>query len=288
MAAWMAEFQPDAVVAHSLAVLYAARQVRKTVPKLKILAVEHHANALKSAKRWVLSLLSFWLADHVVYLSQNYVEELRRKIGPLFRERKAATIPNGLDLAAYKPSVGHARGFTVGMQGRFIDSKDFPTLIKALAVANKLPGPPLHLELAGDGPRREEFTTLVAELGQQEHVSFLGLLDHASLLSHMHHWNAYAHATFGETMSIALMEASACALPIVTNDAPGVSTWFRPGLDGLLTPIGDAEAMGQALRKLANDPAYCASLGQAALQVAQEKYSAARAWADYRKLITAS
>jgi glycosyltransferase involved in cell wall biosynthesis len=286
MAEWIISKKPDAVIAHSLAVLYACRFVRKRLPGVKIIAVEHHPNALKSAKRWVLSALAFWMADRVVYLSQAYINEVKAKIGPLFRAAKASLIPNGLDLTEYPLATGAAEGFTVGMQGRFVDAKDFPTLFRAVAVANAQPGQKIRLELAGDGPRREEFEKLVRELGIENEVHFLGMLDHDSLLRHMAKWNVCAHATFGETMSISLMEAKACGLAIVASDANGVSPWFRNGVDGILTPVQDHEAMGRALRQLANDPALCHRLGTEALADAQRNYSSTRAWGAYRKLVT--
>jgi glycosyltransferase involved in cell wall biosynthesis len=252
---------------------------------LRIIAVEHHCNALKSARQWLLSAAILWRTDRVVYLTGTYRDEVKRKLGPLFRPRNTGIIPNGLDLDACVPRNPANAEFTAGMQGRMVDGKDFPTLLRAVALANAGGGPRIRLELAGDGPRRPELEALTDSLGIRSLVTFTGLLDHAALLQRVAGWHAYAHASMGETMSIAIMEAKACALPIVASDAPGISPFFKDGENGLLVPPGNAAAMAAALQRLASAPDLCARLGMAARREAEERYSAARAWKSYRQVL---
>lgn len=51
-----------------------------------------------------------------------------------------------------------------------------------------------------------------------------------------------------------LLEAAACGRPIVASDVPGCREVVRPGINGLLVPAGDADALADALIALANDP----------------------------------
>lgn len=284
MADWIVSQKADAVIAHSPAVLYACKRAKKRLPHLRIIAVEHHCNALKSARQWLLSAAILWRTDGVVYLTEAYRDEVKRKLGPLFRAKNTSIIPNGLDLDACSVSSPANAVFTAGMQGRMVDGKDFPTLLRAIALAND-GGPSIHLELAGDGPRRAELEALTDSLGIRARVTFTGLLDHAALLRRVAGWHAYAHASMGETMSIAIMEAKACGLPIVASDAPGISPFFNDGKNGLLVPPSDPAAMAAALRRLAADAALCTRLGMAARQEAEERYSARRAWQSYRRVL---
>lgn len=282
MAAWIAELDADAVIAHNLAVLPACLMARRKRPGLRIMAVEHHCNALKGRQRWILSALAPWIAHSTVYLTESYRDEVRAKLGWKLRRSGTAVIPNALDLDAYpQASPPPGKPFTIGMQGRMVDGKDFSTLIRAIALANSMPGPPLRLELAGDGPRRAECEALAASLGVTDAVHFTGLLDHPGLIRVMSGWNVYAHSSDGETMSIAIMEARACGLPVIASDAPGVAPYVRPEVDGLLAPTRDAAAFAAAFRRLADSPDVCTRMAAASRSLAAAEYSADRAWRAY-------
>jgi hypothetical protein len=63
-----------------------------------------------------------------------------------------------------------------------------------------------------------------------------------------------------------LVEAMRCGVPVVSTDAPwGPGEILRDGEDGLLTPVGDADAMGDALLRLVNDDDLRRRMGAAAL-----------------------
>jgi glycosyltransferase involved in cell wall biosynthesis len=284
MAWWFEDLQPRAIVVHSPGALWAARQARRRLLDCQIIAVEHHSNALKDAKKWLLSLACFHLADHVVYLSEVYRNEVAAKLGMLFRRNRTSVIPNGLDLRLYAPRDGQAR--LVGMQGRLVPGKDFPTLIRAIAIANaRQPKAPLTLEIAGDGPRRGELALLVSQLNLASHVKFLGMLPAAELRERLAQWSVYAHASDGETMSLAIMEAKAAGKPIVASDVTGVTPWIDENVDGLLVPPRDATALALALLKLVNDAGLLRSFGQAARAYASEHFNIANASEAYERLL---
>ncbi|MGE0766787.1 MAG: glycosyltransferase [Hyphomicrobiaceae bacterium] len=67
-----------------------------------------------------------------------------------------------------------------------------------------------------------------------------------------------------EGMPRALLEAAACARAAVVTDVPGCRTFVRDGIEGLVVPPGDANALADALQRLALDPALRAGLGAAA------------------------
>ena len=67
---------------------------------------------------------------------------------------------------------------------------------------------------------------------------------------------------------MSLLEAMSCGLPVVATDCgTGLREIVRPGVDGLLTPPGDAAALAQALTGLMQDPARRAALAAAAPEV---------------------
>lgn len=284
------QIRPVAVIVHTLGTLPACLKARKHLPNLKIIAVEHHSNTLKNSKRWLLSLFALWRADRVVYLTEKYRNQVAAKLRWLFaaRAKRTTVISNSLNLSLYTVAIPPSDNpFVFGMQGRMVDGKDFPTLLRALASANDGNPHPLHLELVGDGPRRAELEALAKSLNVEKHVTFCGMLSSRDLISRMGQWNAYVHASMGETMSIAIMEAKACGLPIIATEAPGVSEFFQHGQNGLLVPQGDFKQVAQSLLKLQSSPDLRLSLGCRARAEAEACYASSHAWQSYFQLIEA-
>jgi glycosyltransferase involved in cell wall biosynthesis len=85
---------------------------------------------------------------------------------------------------------------------------------------------------------------------------------------------------------LSLIEAAACGRAIVTTDTPGCRDLVRDGVEGLLVPPGDVQALAAALRRLATDVALRQRLGAAARARAVSEFTheraaaaAAQAWA---------
>jgi len=65
-------------------------------------------------------------------------------------------------------------------------------------------------------------------------------------------------------MPRALLEAAACARPLLVTDVPGARDFVRNGVEGLIVPPGDPAALADALRHLARDPDLRERMGEAA------------------------
>lgn len=291
MAGWMAELKPRAVLAHSPATLYSCRHLKRKLPDTKIIAIEHHPNVLKRRKEWILSAVAHYAADHVIFLSETYKQEVKRRIGLLFRESKTKIIPNGLELENYidarasRPDNGNE--VTIGMQGRMVEVKDFATLLRAFSLLPKtlVEKANAYLEFAGDGEDRAMLEELAADLQIKDRVRFLGMLSHDALITRMKNWDIFALSTLGETMSIALMEAMACGLPVLTTDVSGVAEFVRGRGNGVLVPPRDPDAMAMALEELVSDQGRREELATQAAQYADEYLSVRRSWTSYFELI---
>ncbi|MEJ7745197.1 MAG: glycosyltransferase family 4 protein [Luteimonas sp.] len=74
--------------------------------------------------------------------------------------------------------------------------------------------------------------------------------------------------SYREGLPKGLIEAAACALPLVTTDVPGCREVVSDGVEGLLVPARDADALADAIARLQDDPVSAARMGQAARQKA--------------------
>jgi glycosyltransferase involved in cell wall biosynthesis len=77
---------------------------------------------------------------------------------------------------------------------------------------------------------------------------------------------------YGEGVPRSLIEAAACGLPIVTTDSPGCREVVTDGVDGLLIPVRNSEALAGAIQRLHENPIFRSELGAAARQRALAEF----------------
>ena len=178
--------------------------------KKKIVVRETQANHLKTRSEWVWLLLTMLIADKIVFLTDNFREEVRKKLGWFYRPKKVSIISNGMDLDFFKPVLKQAGKTTVlGMQSRIVAIKDHITLLNAFAIFQiQHPEFPIQLKIAGDGDSLPAMQLLSKQLNIDKNVQFTGLLSETDLVSFMQSLDIYIHASLGETMSTAIMQAN--------------------------------------------------------------------------------
>ena len=93
-------------------------------------------------------------------------------------------------------------------------------------------------------------------------VEWLGHVDDMPAL--LAHTDIVVLPSYREGLPKGLIEAAACALPLVTTDVPGCREVVSDGVDGLLVPVRDAAALAKAIARLQDDPALARRLGEAA------------------------
>lgn len=179
-------------------------------------------------------------------------------------------VPNGVDVerfATARPAT-LPPGRHLLFVGRLEERKGFPVAVDAFA---RLAGsyPDLRLLVIGDGSERDAVEGLPPAV--RSRVEMLGRVDDDRLASYLRAADLYlGPATGGESFGIVLAEAMAAGLPIVASDIEGYRDVARDGLEALLVPPGDAEALVAAVRVLLDDPRRAASLGQAGVRRARD------------------
>jgi glycosyltransferase involved in cell wall biosynthesis len=113
-------------------------------------------------------------------------------------------------------------------------------------------------------PRAVEAATLDA-WGREPGVKVMGKVAQSDVPDI---WAAHHAAVLpsrgGEGLPRTLLEAAACGRPLLTTDVPGCRDLVRDGIEGFVTPPGDAAALAERMVRLATDPALVARLGAAA------------------------
>lgn len=284
----LGRWKPDAILLHSgYAGLPACSFYRARHRRSRLVYVEHTPNQQKSRVEWIGSAVSPWLADRVVYLTDESRSQVRSKVGVFFRPHRSSVIPNGINVECFHPLAPRIESpnLSLGMQARMTRGKDQATLIQALhQLRDSKWFPKLRLQFAGSGETEGDLRELVQKLSLQDKVEFLGLLEESDLRDFLWRQRIYVHSTKGETLSTAILQAQACGLPVVASEVEGVKSSIDDGVDGLLVTPASASALARALEFLLENPAVGERLGKAAVERVHRDFTKERMWASYATL----
>ncbi len=269
---------PDIIFLHGSAYILPAKLAQLfTRKKCKIVVRETQANHLKTRAQWISLSGAMLLADDIVCLTDAFVTQIRQKLGFLFRKNKVRVISNGINLHVYKPADKvQDNVIVIGMQSRIVRIKDHITLLKAFALLKKEFGDgsiALRLRIAGDGDFKTEVEKYATEIGLKNDVEFTGMIPETELVPFLQSLDIYVHASLGETMSTAIMQAMACKLPIVASDVNGINNMITNGQTGILVPVKNEIEMAAAFKEYINDPDKRKLHARQAFQYAEDRFS---------------
>lgn len=114
--------------------------------------------------------------------------------------------------------------------------KNHQFLLTVLAEARRI-GRSLTLDLFGEGPCRRDLLHLAHSLDLEAQVRFRG--SRSDVRDFLPHYLAYAHASYSESSSLAIIEAMAAALPIVAADIGPISELCDDGVEARFWPLDD-------------------------------------------------
>jgi glycosyltransferase involved in cell wall biosynthesis len=217
------------------------------------------------------------LPDVFVCVSKNSALHLEETGIPASR---LTTIWNGIDLERY-PYQGPQAGGPAVTVARLSAEKDIANLLQAAALVVK-EIPDFRLEVAGDGPLRDDLQQLSAALHLEQHVRFLGEVgDIPTLLGRA---RLFVLPSQTEGISLTILEAMARGLPVVTTAVGGNPEVVVDGRTGILVPAKNPVDLAGAICRLWNNPVEGRLMGQAGRQRAQEHFDIRKMIAEYEHL----
>ncbi|MFD1332573.1 glycosyltransferase [Methylopila musalis] len=197
-------------------------------------------------------------ADAVVAVSRGVAEDIARVAGlPPERVRTIynAVVGPGFEQAAAAP-LDHpwfadgAPPVILGV-GKLKPQKDFPTLLRAFARLRA--ETPARLVILGEGPDRAALESLARDLGIAADVGFPGFQDNP--FRWMARANLFVLSSAFEGLPGVLVQAIACGCPVVATDCPsGPREILEDGRHGPLVPVGDVDAMAEAMARRLGEP----------------------------------
>jgi glycosyltransferase involved in cell wall biosynthesis len=166
-------------------------------------------------------------------------------------------------------AVNRPDGLRIISIGRLVDKKGFDILVDAVALLVER-GVEVSAVIAGEsGDREDAIRRQVTAAGLDDRVEFLGTLSQAELFAEYRRSSVFALACRitddGDRDGIpnVLMEAMAAELPVVSTAVSGIPELIEDEVNGLLVPPENAEALADAIWRLAKDPALADRLARA-------------------------
>jgi len=208
-----------------------------------------------------------------------------------------SAIPNGIDTDFFVPGPDRASArlalnmpvdeWVIILVARLAPEKDLGTLLRAFAIVHRQV-PAAALWIVGEGPEKPILISLSRELGIEKQTRFLGARNDVRNL--LQAADVFALTSLSEGLSIALIEASACGLPIVATNVGGNPEIVEAPHGGVLVEPTQPEKLAEALAALLQDGPRRDANGRHLREQALRKYSLAtmtdRYCALYDRILT--
>ena len=250
----------------------------------------------------VLSVLSglpfsFTAHAHDIYIATQWLPEKMRAadfvttVCDANRQRMLALCPDippgkvrivhcGIDVDLFEPKPRTDKAeFCILSVGRLVKTKGHADLIGACDQLKRR-GVGFECLIVGEGPCRPQLERMISEAGLADRVRLLGALPREQVLSLLDRADLFVLPCFVDPATgdrdgvpVALMEAMAKELPVVTTPVSGIPELVQEGA-GLLVPERDAEALAAAIQMVwAMSPEDRRSIGRRGRQVVQTEFN---------------
>jgi O-antigen/teichoic acid export membrane protein/glycosyltransferase involved in cell wall biosynthesis len=238
-------------------------------------------------------------ADRYVSISSQITAELRGGGVPAERIEE---LPNAVDVQRFHPvSAEHKAALrkrlglpmdrpVLAFSGRLVSFKGVPQLLEVWQAMVRDGRRGLLLLIGGGGSDlhncEPQLRAEVLQNGLMHHVHFTG--DVSNVHEYLQAADLFAFPTAEEAFGIALVEAMACALPVVTTQVGGLRDIVRHGENGWVVAAGDTGQLRQALEHLLDHPPLAVRLGEGALLTVLQRYERQMLADRYLQLLCAT
>jgi len=300
LARFVRENEVEIVHAHVARDYPLAAIAARRAPRVRLVVTRHVMFPLSRAHRLTLANVS-----RVVAVSEAVARTLRAS--GIFPAHKIRVVPNAVDVRRFQQArkwfesggreqdsqagrqavLAAESTLRVGIVGELSEVKGQEVFIRAARlVSERFAGAVEFIIVGGEtspaGERRTALEKLVAQLGLDGRVRFTGHCDDvAEVLSSL---DVFVSASSSESFGIALVEAMASGLAIVTTATDGAREIIEDGLTGTIVPIADPDALAAAVLDLLGDTPHRHSLGVRAREVALERFTLERMIADTERV----
>jgi glycosyltransferase involved in cell wall biosynthesis len=210
---------------------------------------------LINLKKWVL-LIPFNIiqiyrtrrflnhVEYVVFVSKWMKETA--ELHSLKRYANAKIIPNPVDTDSFKfaPIEKRDRKRGISLRGFSNTKYGLDIAIKAFSKQDQV-----KLDIVGKGIYRDKFISMSKRLDANVEI-IEKVIPHSKIAEYYRPYGFFVAPSRIEAQGVAMCEAMACGLPVISTNVGGIPEFIRDGEDGYLVPKNDSEQLMQAVNKL--------------------------------------
>jgi len=196
---------------------------------------------------------------------------------------KIVKLPVGIDVTKFpfkERRIDPRNKINIITIARLVEVKGIEYSIRAVGrVINEHPN--VYYQIVGDGPLRDQLESLIDRLGLQKNIRLLGWMNGSEVLrlyneSHIFILSSVTDSEGNqEGQGLALVEAQAMGLPVVSTFVGGIPEVVLDGKSGFLVPERDVEALTKTLDHLVRHPELWPEMGRAGREFVERHYNIA-------------
>ncbi len=177
--------------------------------------------------------------------------------------RNYSITPFGIDVEKFCPNYNYKNSnfITIGTVKTLSYTYGIDILIKAFARAHKelkITSPEivhkLRLLIVGGGQNQKELELLVKELGITDITKFTGQVTHIEVPKYINYLDIYIAVSRRESFGVAVIEASACSIPVIVSNVGGLPEVVQNEITGLIVEKENIQATADAIIRLIKEP----------------------------------
>ena len=228
---------------------------------IPVVYTEHalHSLQTKPVLRTVVKLSAPFLLG-IVCVSRHVADYFITELG--VSARKVQVIENGVDTDLFAPEgesmplpwpeEAGCKPFVFGNVSRLTEAKDHENLLRAFSLVRQK-HPHVRLLLAGEGEERPGIEKLIASLGIAEYTYMAGACGNVPAV--LRSLDSFVLSSRREGMPMAVLEAMACGLPVVSTEVGDMAALNRDGECVMLVPTETPTALAAAMERLVENAA---------------------------------
>jgi glycosyltransferase involved in cell wall biosynthesis len=194
-----------------------------------------------------------------------------------YKPEKITVIYNAVDLSLFDSEAPviisrNNDDFLIGSVGRLHPSKGYDTLLKSMPQVIK-EFPSAKLIIIGDGIQRKYLEGVCYDLGISEQVIFLGRKTSREVIDFLKKIDIFVLASNWEGFGLALLEAMACAKPVVATNVGGIREIVDAGETGFLVPPRHPQKLAENIIRLCKDSKLSETMGKRGRQKVEKLFS---------------
>ena len=247
--------------------------------------LSRHARFLQSIQttqrhprwHWKLQRVIQHAADKIVVPSPSVAEAAREWAG--IPADKIVVIPNAVEIGEFALPRGNVPGKRVGFIGRLDPIKRIDDVVAAISLLPE----DVTLDIYGEGRQRGRIESMVQRLNLGRRVKLHGAVQgSAEALAGL---DVLVLPSDAEGFGLVLIEAMAAGVPVIGTNVPGIRDVIVDGVNGLLTPPRNPQALSDAIGKIFSDVSFREKLVAGGRLCVQQRFSWPIVYPQYRAML---